>query len=145
MSANRPTKDHLYEFMHKHGQRMEDIEAHLGVLHNSFMEVNDHLNDLDTGCCRCRDVPLSPVLDDPLVSPSISAVGGGEEVVPLMTMVEEDEVPLPLRVRGQRAQRSQPFRVNLPSDHGGLARRRSHGGAEREWGNCRWVGDARTT
>ena len=124
---------------------MEDIEAHLGVLHNSFMEVNDHLNDLDTGCCRCRDVPTSPVLDNPLVSPSISAVGGGEEVVPLMTTVEEDEVPLPLRVHGQRAQRSRPFRANLPSDRGGLARRRSHGGAEREWGNRQQVGDARTT
>ena len=101
---------------------MEDIEAHLGVLHNLFMEVNDRLNNLDTGRCRCRDVPLSPVLDDPLVSPSISAVGGGEEVVPLMTTVEEDEVPLPLRVRGQRAQRSRPFQANLPSDCGGLAR-----------------------
>ena len=124
---------------------MEDIEAHLGVLHNSFMEVNNRLNNLDTGRCRCRDVPSSPVLDDPLVSPSISAVGGGEEVVPLMTTVEEDEVPLPLRVRGQRAQRSGPFRANLPSDRGGLARRRSHGGAERERGHRRWVGDARTT
>ena len=101
---------------------MEDIEAHLGVLHNLFMEVNDHLNNLDTGRCRCRDVPSSPVLDDPQVSPSISAVGGGEEVVPLMTTVEEDEVLLPLRVHGQRAWRSRPFRVNLPSDHGGLAR-----------------------
>ena len=108
--------------MHEHGQHMEDIEAHLGVLHNSFMEVNNRLNDLDTGRCRCRDVPSSLVLDDPLVSPSVSAVGGGEEVVPLMTTVEEDEVPLPLRVRGQRARRSQPFRVNLPSDRGGLAR-----------------------
>ena len=46
MSGARPTEDCLYEFMHEHGQRMEDIEAHLGVLHNSFMEVNDHLNDL---------------------------------------------------------------------------------------------------
>ena len=145
MSASRPTKDHLYEFMHEHGQRMEDIEAHLGVLHNSFMEVNDRLNDLDTGRCRCRDVPSSPVLDDPLVSPPISAVGGGEEVVPLMTTVEEDEVPLPLRVRGQRAWRSRPFQANLPSDHGGLARHRLHGGAEREGGHCQWVGDARTT
>ena len=88
---------------------MEDIEAHLGVLHNSFMEVNDHLNDLDTGRCRCRDVLSSPILDDPLVSPLISAVGGGKEVVPLMTMVDEDEVPLPLWVCGQRAWRSQPF------------------------------------
>ena len=88
---------------------MEDIEAHLGVLHNSFMEVNDRLNDLGTGRYRCRDVPSSPVLDDPLVSPSISAVGGGEEVVLLMTTVEEDEVPLPLWVRGQRAWRSRPF------------------------------------
>ena len=108
--------------MHDHGQHMEDIEAHLGVLHNLFMEVNERLNDLDTGHCRCRDVPSSPVLDVPLVSPSISAVGGGEEVVPLMTMVKEDEMPLPLRVRGQRAQRSRPFRVNLPSDRGRLAR-----------------------
>ena len=124
---------------------MEDIEAHLGVLHNSFMEVNDHLNNLDTGRCRCRDVPSSLVLDDPLVSPSISAVGGGKEVVPLMTTVEEDEVPLPLWVRGQRARRSWPFRVNLPSDCGGLARCQSHGGAEREQGHCRRVGDARTT
>ena len=122
--------------MHEHGQQMEDIEAHLGVLHNSFMEVNDCLNDLDTGHCRCRDVPLSPVLDEPQVSPSISAVGGGEEVVPLITMVEEDEVLLPLRVHGQRARRSQPFRVNLPSDRGGLARHQSHGGAERERGHC---------
>ena len=109
--------------MHKHGQWMEDIEAHLGVLHNSFMEVNNRLNDLDTSRCRCRDVPSSPVLDEPQVSPSISAVGGGEEVVPLMTMVEEDKVLLPLQVHGQRAQRSWPFRVNLPSDHGGLVRR----------------------
>ena len=131
--------------MHEHGQHMEDIEAHLGVLHNLFMEVNDRLNDLDTGCCRCRDVLSSPVLDDPLVSPSISAVGGGKEVVPLMTTVEEDEVPLPLWVRGQRARRSRPFRVNLPSDRGGLARRQSHGGAERERGHRRRVGDARTT
>ena len=101
---------------------MEDIEAHLGVLHNSFMEVNDRLNDLDTGRCRCRDVPSSPVLDDPQVSPSISAVGGGEEVVPLMTTVDEEEVPMPLRVRGQRARRSQPFQVNMPADCDRLAR-----------------------
>ena len=106
MSTNCPTEDRLYEFMHEHGQRMEDIEAHLGVLHNSFMEVNDRLNNLDTGRCRCRDVPSTPVQEEPLVSPSISAVGGGEEVVPLMTTVDEEEVPLPLRVRGQRAQRS---------------------------------------
>ena len=124
---------------------MEDIEAHLGVLHNSFMEVNNRLNNLDTGHCRCRDVSLSLVLDDPQVSPSISVVGGGEEVVVLMTMVEEDELPLPLRVRGQRAQRSWPFRINLPSDCGGLVRHQLHGGAEREWGHCQRMGDARTT
>ena len=90
-------------------------------------------------------MPSSPVWDEPQVSPSISAVGGGEEVVPLLTTVEKYKVPLPLRVRGQRAQRSRPFRVNLPSDHGVLARRRSHGGAEREQGHCQRVGDARTT
>ena len=101
---------------------MEDIEAHLGVLHNLFMEVNDHLNDLDTGRCRCRDVPTSPVQNEPQVSPSLSAVGGGEEVVPLMTTVDEEEVPLPLRVHGQRVWRSQPFQANLPSDCGRLAR-----------------------
>ena len=88
---------------------MEEIEAHLRVLHNSFMEVNNHLNDLDTSHCRCRDVLSTPVLDEPLVSPSISAVGGGEEVVPLMMTVEEEEVLLPLRVCGQRAQRSRSF------------------------------------
>ena len=145
MSANCPTEDRLYEFMHEHGKRMEDIEAHLGVLHNSFMEVNDHLNDLDTGRCRCRDVPSTPVLDEPLVSPSISAVGGGEEVVPLITMVDEEEVPLPLRVRGQRARRSRPFRVNMPADRGRLVRGQSHGGAEGQRRYHRRMGDARTT
>ena len=124
---------------------MEDIEAHLGVLHNSFMEVNDCLNDLDTGRCRCRDVPSTPVLEEPLVSPSISAVGGGEEVVPLMMTVDEEEVPLPLRVRGQRARRSRPFRVNMPLDRAGLARGRSHGGAEGQQRHHRRLGDARTT
>ena len=124
---------------------MEDIEAHLGVLHNSFMEVNDCLNDLDTGHCRCRDVPTSLVLNEPRVSPSLSAVGGGEEEVPLMMTVEEDEVPLPLRVCGQRAQRSRPFRTNLPSDRGRLARGRSHGGAEGQRRHHQWVGDARAT
>ena len=59
-------------------------------------------------------MPTSPVLDEPLVSLLISAVGGGKEVVPLMTTVEEDKVPLPLQVRGQRAQRSQPVRATLP-------------------------------
>ena len=108
VTASCPTKDCFYKFMHEHGQWMEDIEAHLGVLHNSFMEVNDHLNDLDTGCCWCRDVPSSPVLDEPQVSLSISAVRGSKEVVPLMTMVEEDKVLLPLWVCGQRA-RSWPF------------------------------------
>ena len=124
---------------------MEDIEAHLGVLHNSFMEVNDRLNDLDTGRCRCRDIPVTPVLDEPQMSPPISAVGGGEEVVPLMTTVDEEEVPLPLRVRGQRARRSRPFRVNMPADRGRLARGRSHGGAEGQRRNRRRMGDARTT
>ena len=116
--------------MHEHGQCMEDIEAHLGVVHNSFMEVNNCLNDLDTGRCRCRDVPSTPVQDDPLVSPAISAVGGGEEVIPLMTTVDEEEVSLPLRVCGQRARRSQLFQVNMPADRGRLARGRSHGGVE---------------
>ena len=101
---------------------MEDIKAHLGVLHNSFMEVNNRLNDLDTGHCRCWDVPSSPVPDEPLVSPSISAVGAGKEVVPLMKTMDNDEVLLPLWVHGQRAQRSWPFQVNMPADRGGLAR-----------------------
>ena len=100
---------------------MEDIEVHLGVLHNLFMEVNNRLNDLDTSCCRCQDVPSSPVPNKLLVSPTISAVGGGEEVVPLMMMVDEDEVPLPLWVHDQRAQMSLLFQVNMPADCGGLA------------------------
>ena len=49
------------------------------------------------------------MLDEPLVSPSISAVGGDKEVVPLMTTVDEEEVPLLLRVCGQRARRSRLF------------------------------------
>ena len=65
-------------------------------------------------------MPLSPVLDEPLVSPSISAVGGGEEVVPLITTVDKDEVLLPLWVHGQRVWRSRLFQVNMPADHGGL-------------------------
>ena len=73
------------------------------------MEVKNHLNNLDTGHCRCQDVPSTPVLDEPLVSPLISAVGGVEEVVPLATTVDEDEVPLPLWVCGQRARRSRHF------------------------------------
>ena len=109
------------------------------------MTVNNRLNDLDTGRCRCRDVPSTPVLDEPQVPPSISAVGGGEEVVPLMTMVNEEEVPLPLRVHGQRARRSQLFRVNMPADRGRLARGRLHGGAEGKWQYRRQMGDARTT
>ena len=79
------------------------------------------------------------------MSPSISAVGGGEEVVPLMTTVDEEEVPLPLRVRGQRAWRSRPFRVNMPADRGRLAQGRSHGGAEGQRRHRRRLGDARTT
>ena len=134
--AGRPTEDHLYKFMHEHGQWMEDIEAHLGVLHNLFMEVNNHLNDLDTGCCRCRDVLSSLVLDNPQVSPLISAVGGGEEIVPLMTIVDKEEVPLPLGVCDQRAQRSRPFRVNMPADRGGLAQHQSHGAAEGQQRHC---------
>ena len=124
---------------------MEDIKVHLGVLHNLFMEVNDCLNNLDTGCCRCRDVPLSPVQDEPLVSPLISAVGGGVEVVLVMTRVNKGEVPLPLWVHGQRAQRSQLFPVNMPADCGGLVQCRLHGAAEGQWQHCGLVGDARTT
>ena len=131
--------------MHEHGQQMEDTEAHLRVLHNLFMEVNNRLNDLDTGCCRCRDILSTPVLDEPLVSPLISAVGGGKEVVPLMTTVDEEEVPLPLRVRGQRARRSRPFRVNMPADRGELAQCQLHGAAEGQRQHHGQVGDARTT
>ena len=83
-------------------------------------------------------MPSSPVLDEPLVSPSISAVGAGEEVVPLMMMVDEDEVSLPLWVHGQRAWRSQPFQVNMPADCSGLALCQSHGPAEGQWQHCRW-------
>ena len=145
MSANHPTEDCHFELIHEHEQQMEDIEAYLGVLHNSFREVNDHLNDLDTGCCWCQDVLLSPVLDKPLVSLFISTVGGCKEVVPLMMTVDKNEVPLLLQVHGQRAWRSWLFHVNMPSDCGGLVRHQSHGGAEREQGHCGQVGDARTT
>ena len=85
------------------------------------------------------------MLDEPLVSPLISAVGGGEEVVPLMTTVDDEEVPLPLRVHGQRARRSRPFQVNMSADRGRLAQGRSHGGAEGQRRDRRRMGDARTT
>ena len=88
---------------------------------------------------------LSTTVNEPQVSPSISAVGDGEEVVPLMTMVDEEEVPLPLRVHGQRAWRSWPFRVNMLADRGGLVRHQSHGAAEGQRQHRGWVGDARTT
>ena len=109
---------HLYKFMHEHGQQMEDIEAHLGVLHNSFMEVNNCPNDSDTNCCRCGDVPLTFVVDEPHVSPLISAVGGGEEVVKegLLTIVGEEEVPFMIQVCGQTARRSRSFCVNFATD-----------------------------
>ena len=56
------------------------------------------------------------MLDGLHISPSISAVRGGEEVVPLITIVDEDEVLLPLWVCGERARRSRPFRVNMATD-----------------------------
>ena len=52
------------------------------------------------------NIPSTPVQDDPLVSPAISVVGGGEEVIPLMMTADEEEVLLPLRVHGQWAWRS---------------------------------------
>ena len=136
--------------MHKNGQHMEDIEAHLGVLHNSSMEVNGHLNDLDTGCCWCRDVLIETLSlpDVPHVSHSISVVGGGEEVVGeegLSTTVGEEEVPLPIQVCLQRARRSRPFCINIPVDPHRLAQPQLHGAAERQWQHHEQVGDARTT
>ena len=90
--------------MHKHGEQVEDIRAHLGVLHNLSTEVNDHLNNLDMGCCQWRNVPVEslPPLGKLGVSPSISAIGGGEQVVkkPLIMKVEENKVPLLLGVCG---------------------------------------------
>ena len=96
------TEDYLYKFMHKHGEQMEDIRAHLGVLHNLSTEVNDLLNNLDMGSRQCRDVPIEslPSLGELGVSPSISAIGGGEQIVkePLIMTVEENKIPLLLWV-----------------------------------------------
>ena len=64
------------------------------------------------------------------------AVGGGEEVVPLVMTVDEDEVPLPLQVHGQRARRSPLIRVNMPSDCGGLVKHQPHGAAEGQRQHC---------
>ena len=74
--------------------------------------------------------------------------GGGEEVVEeagLLSKVDEDEVPLPIQVHGQRARRSRPFHVNLPTDSHGLVQPQSHRLAEGQWQHCGWVGDARVT
>ena len=62
-----------------------------------------------------------------------------------MTMVDKEEVLLPLRVYGQRAWSSWLFQVNMPADRGKLAQHRLHGAAEGQRRHCGWVGDARTT
>ena len=81
-------------------------------LHNQSMEVGDRLGDLETGRCRCRDVVVDspPVTSEsPQVSPSLSVVQGeGDEE----TGAVENETPIPILVRGQRARRTVQFRLN---------------------------------
>ena len=87
-------------------------------LHNQQMEVGDRLGDLETGCCRCRDL----MDDSPPVSPeshpaslSLSAVqGDGDEGVGVVTTgaVVENEVPILIVVCGQQACQTVHFRLN---------------------------------
>ena len=85
------------------------------------MEVGDRLGDLETGCCRCRDLvdvglPVSP--ESHPASPSLSAVqGDGDEGVGTVTTgaVVENEVPIPIVVCGQRARQAVRFRLNTQS------------------------------
>ena len=87
-------------------------------LHNQQMEVGDRLGDLETGRCRCKDLVDDglPVLPESHpVSPSLSAVqGDGDEGVGTVTTgaVVENEVPVPIVVRGQRARWAVRFRLN---------------------------------
>ena len=88
-------------------QHLQDLEDQVAELHNQSMEVGDRLGDLETGCCRCRDVvvnspPVSP--ESHQVSPSLSAVQGEEDegagTVTSETAVE-NETPIPILVHGQ--------------------------------------------
>ena len=88
------------------------------------MEVGDRLGDLETGCCQCRDLvdegPLT-LPDSHPVSPSLSAVqGGGDEGVGTVPLgaVKENEVPIPIVVRGQQARWTVRFRLNTQPSSG---------------------------
>ena len=105
-------------------QRFQDLEDQVAGLHNQSMEVGDRLGDLETGRCRCRDVVVDspPVTSEsPQVSPSLSAVQGEEDEG---TGAVENETPIPILVRGQRAQRTIRFQLNpqpAPSREGGVS------------------------
>lgn len=94
-------------------QCLLDLESHLGDVHNTSVEVGDHLADLETGCCHCQDVLIagsSAAMETPHVSPSLSAVQGNKGRGSI-TMIE-DKVPLPIQVHDQQARWNKPFRVN---------------------------------
>ena len=123
-----PSKDisesRLLQQIGRQEQRFQELEDRVAELHNQQMEVGDRLGDLETGRCRCRDLvddgpPTSP--ESHPVSPSLSAVqGNGDEgggTVPLGA-VEENAVPIPIVVRGQRARRTVRFRLNTQPSSG---------------------------
>ena len=121
------SESRLLQQIGRQEQRFQELEDRVEGLHNQQMEVGDRLGDLETGRCRCRDLvddgpPTSPGSHP--VSPSLSAVqGDGDEGVGTISSVVENEVPIPIVVRGQRARRTVRFRLNSqppPGRDGGV-------------------------
>src|SRR6202000_2021528 len=110
------SESRLLQQIGRQEQRFQELEDRVAGLHNQQMEVGDRLGDLETGRCRCRDLvddgpPMSPRSHP--TSPSLSAVrGDGDEGEGTLSTVVENEVPIPIVVRGQRARRTVRFRLN---------------------------------
>src|ERR1700743_1687641 len=89
LERSLPTGDlpenRIFEQIGHQEQRFQDLEDWVAGLHTQSMEVGDRLGDLETGCCRCRDMVVDGLQTSPgshPTSPSLSAVqgDGGEGV-----------------------------------------------------------------
>ena len=116
------SESRLLQQIGRQEQQFQELEDRVAGLHNQQTEVGDRLGDLETGHCRCRDLvddglPTSP--ESHPVSPSLSAVqGDGDEGVGTVSSVVENEVPIPIVVRGQQARRAIHFRLNTQPSSG---------------------------